>query len=174
MARPLGCDNIEDSRGVAVADLNSDGRLDLIVGNNADPPVVFINRVREVGDWLRITLYDPSTGNSDAIGGRVELTLDESPSTRTLTRYVQSGAGFASQSELALHFGLGQSPTIAGIRVVWPDGKRESISVSQLAGAVNRNIRITRGNPEPKIAEPNMAIAVGSTETVDGREEVTQ
>jgi hypothetical protein len=161
VARPLGCAHIKDSRGVAIADLNSDGRLDMVISNNADPPVIYLNRLTETGDWFRIDLLDPTTSNPDALGARVELTLSEPSGNPTLTRFVESGSGFASQSELTLHFGLGQSPRIAGIDVVWPDGDRQALPQQHLSSFVGQWIQVSRGEKELQIVASHIEVASG-------------
>lgn len=170
VARPLGCDNIEDSRGCAVADLNGDGLQDLIVANNADPPVIYMNRQKSTGNWLRIDLTDPTGPNPDAIGARVVATIADDKNrdgTRTLTRHLESGSGFASQHELTVHVGLGAASSILDLTVVWPDGTRQRLPANQLIDVINHRIRITRDAAEFTYVTPT---ANGITLTQASRE----
>ena len=144
VARPLGCDNIEDSRGVAVADINSDGRQDLVISNNADPPVIYLNEMSSSADWTRFDLTDSITKNVYAIGARVEVTLVKDSKSRTLTRTIESGSGFASQSELTVHFGLGRGATIEAVTVVWPNGVRQRLPQESLSQLLNSRVGIRR------------------------------
>ena len=144
VARPLGCDNIEDSRGVAVGDLNGDGRQDLVISNNADPPVIYLNEMSSSANWTRLDLTDAITKNVYAVGARVEVTLLQDSKSRTLTRTIESGSGFASQSELTVHFGLGRGATIDSVTIVWPDGVRQSLPQESLSQLTNARVGIRR------------------------------
>ena len=144
VARPLGCDNIEDSRGVAVADLNGDGRQDLVISNNADPPVIYLNEMSSAGSWTRLDLTDSISQNVYAIGARVELTLLQNGKSRTLTRTIESGSGFASQSELTVHLGLGRGASIEAVTIVWPDGVRQSLPREYHSQLTNAHVGIRR------------------------------
>lgn len=148
VARPLGCDAIEDSRAVAVADLNDDGRLDLIVANNDDPPAIFLNRLGSVGNWLRVGLTGPEGKNRDALGARVRVAIDDEGQRRKLTRWVKIGSGYASQSDMRLHFGLGQADRIQSLEVIWPDGTSEEFKGQTIDGICNCDIWIKQGTGE--------------------------
>lgn len=55
----------------------------------------------------------------------------EGGATRTLTRVVEAGSGFASQRMFPVHFGLGQA-AVAKIRVIWPNGSVQEFSADEL------------------------------------------
>jgi len=145
VARPLGCDAIEDSRALAVADLNNDGQLDLIVANNDDPPSIFLNRLGSAGNWLRVGLTGPAAKNRDAIGARVRVTIDHEGQPRKMTRWVECGSGYAAQSDMRLHFGLGTAETLQSLEVLWPDGTLEVYTANKLKGICNGDIWIEQG-----------------------------
>lgn len=128
VARPLGCDAIEDSRGVAVVDLNGDGRLDLVVNNNNNAPAIFLNRVRQPNNWLQVKLIASNGNNRDAIGTRVQLKVADGDSEKMITRWVEAGTGYASQSQMQLHFGLGDVSEIRAMTVTWPDGTQQTVN----------------------------------------------
>jgi hypothetical protein len=161
VARPLGCEGLEDSRGCAIADLNGDGRQDIVVSNNADPPIIYLNRMSSAGNWARLELCDRSTENRHAVGAKVSLALKEGEKLRTLTRVVEVGSGFASQSELTLHFGLGQHEAIEKVEVAWPDGAHERISASDLPRLVNSSVGVVR-NAGGLVVVPSRALAARS------------
>lgn len=133
VGRAVGGDSIRDSRGFAVADLDADGRQDLVVNNNNAPPDVFLNRSVRTGHWLVVELAG-RTSNRDAVGAVVRLRLGE----RVLTRHVKAGSGYASQSPYAVHFGLGTASEVQELEVLWPSGTVQEVEV----GDVNRRLRI--------------------------------
>ncbi|MFT5466237.1 MAG: hypothetical protein ACI8UO_001335 [Verrucomicrobiales bacterium] len=178
IARPMGCDEVEESRAVSVADLNNDGSPDLVINNNAAPPTIYLNRMGGTGNFFRAKLTgDPAKSDSghasslDAFGARVEVDIEKDGETRTLVRLVEAGAGYAAQSEKAVHFGLGEADTIMEIRIAWPSGTEQSISgeaATQL-GLVNRECSIVEGEipvpvpvpvPGPISEEPTPAPSV--------------
>jgi hypothetical protein len=65
-----------------------------------------------------------TTSNKDAIGARVILESNSSVQSAEVSR----GNGFASQSDPRVRFGLGQDATIKSVRILWPDGKEETLS----------------------------------------------
>jgi hypothetical protein len=144
VARPLGADGATDGRGVAIADLDGDGRLDIIMSNNNGPPTIYLNGLRKTGNWTRMTLLGKKS-NRDAIGARVRLTVQANGKSKTMTRQVEAGASYASQSDLAVHFGLGQATKIDAVEIVWPDGAKQGFTGSQLEGLLNQAVYVEEG-----------------------------
>jgi hypothetical protein len=149
VSRPAGCDDTQDGRGVAIADLNKDGRLDIIINNNNTAPTVFVNQLKETGNWFRCVLRGNPDRNAefhtsrDAIGARASLTISNRGSLKKIVRWVEAGSGYSSQSDVTLHFGLGDAPSIKSLDLLWPDGLVESFSEEQLNGLINRECYIT-------------------------------
>ncbi len=117
------------SRGLASGDFNNDGRLDLLVTRTNGPPALLENRTANPGHWLGLVLVGPPS-NRQAIGARVGLHTGE----HSQVRQVRSGGGVLSQSDLRLHFGLGDYGGEVEIQIRWPDGSQQT----ERTNALNR------------------------------------
>ena len=110
-------------RGMAIADLFNDGRLDAVVNNLSDFPMLLVNIARNQNHWLGLRLIGTAS-NRDAIGARVTL----HGATRVWVEEVRSGSSFNSSNDLRLHFGLGVAPRLTSIEVRWPNGGAETFA----------------------------------------------
>ena len=118
-----GASETGHSTGLAVADYDRDGWLDLVIGNREGDYQLFRNM--PVGDphWLRVRLTGAGPGGRDALGARVSV---EDAAGVTHVREVGVGAGIGASNDPALHFGLGSSEPVS-IVVLWPDGATTSL-----------------------------------------------
>jgi hypothetical protein len=107
------------SRGIGVADLDDDGRLDVVVNDLDGPAQILHNELPDVGHWLIVRLHGRAP-NTDAVG-TVVTTRTGSAIER---RLVRSGTGYLSQDDMRLHFGLGAATTVDVLEVTWPDGTK--------------------------------------------------
>jgi hypothetical protein len=114
-----GVDDLRDGRGVAVADLDLDGRQDLYVANASSEAALYRNQAPRTGHWIQLLVDGPSS-NPLAIGARLWLTAGG----RTTADFVDGGNGFAGQSSREVHFGLGAAETVELLEVAWPSGAR--------------------------------------------------
>jgi enediyne biosynthesis protein E4 len=116
-------------RGIAYADFDNDGDLDLVITANNGPARLLRNDNGNQNDILRMKLIGTKS-NRDAIGAKVTLTTGSGASQ---TRMVKGGSSYLSQSELPLTFGLGKPGSAKSLRlqIVWPSGRKDSIAVDQ-------------------------------------------
>lgn len=105
------------SRGAALADLNLDGRLDLVAVNRRAPVEIYQNNTADTGNWLLLDVHQSGV-NSHAVGGWVEL----SDGMKSWHREITVGGGHASGNAALMHFGLGRSEGLR-LRITWPDGQ---------------------------------------------------
>ncbi len=130
------------ARGLASGDLDGDGHPEVVVVNVNQPPALLKN-VPDATNAIVLKLVGVES-NRSAIGARVEV----SAGGRRLTQAVAGGGSYYSQSDLALHFGLGQARQIDGIRVTWPRGLTQEWTHLD----ANRRYVLTEGAAEPESA----------------------
>jgi hypothetical protein len=117
------------SRGLAVGDLDNDGRVDVVINDLDGTPQVLHNQLAGAGNWIRVKVTG-RPGNTNAIGALIVLRSG----TVTQRRLVQSGTSYISQDDMRQHFGLGAATTVESIEVRWPDGTRtvrENVKANQ-------------------------------------------
>jgi Flp pilus assembly protein TadD/peroxiredoxin len=137
---PLGLDFLEDSRTFVLADLDHDGRLEVILKNRNAPQLrVLHNAMEELGHCIVFRLRGRQS-NRDAIGAAVTVEAG----TLRQTKYLQAGTGFLAQHAKELHFGLGAADGTVRAVIRWPNGLKQEFA----ALPVNRRIEIEEGSPE--------------------------
>ena len=107
-------------RGLAYADFDRDGDLDLLITTNNGPAYLYRNDQLAGNRSIRLHLVGTKS-NRDAIGARVHLTV----SGVTQSSFVKSGSSYLSQSELLLTFGLGKREKAERVVIEWPSGRTE-------------------------------------------------
>ncbi|MFL6260531.1 MAG: CRTAC1 family protein [Thermoanaerobaculia bacterium] len=141
IGRAAGTDLLTNSRGVALADFWNRGVLDIAVAANGDRHALLRNQVGEGRHWLELELTGTKS-NRDGVGARVTLRSGG----KTLTREVSAGDGYASQSMLRLHFGLGgglgNTGRVDELTVRWPASKTTQ---SFRDVPIDRILQITEG-----------------------------
>ncbi len=118
-ATAYGVDSLGDGRGMAMADFDRDGDLDLIITNYKDRAQYYINKVAK-GHWLQVRLRGRQN-NRDGVGAIIRI---RSGNNRQM-RVISAGDGYASQFSRVAHFGVGKNEIIEELEVSWPNGIRQ-------------------------------------------------
>jgi len=121
VAGVLGMDFLEDSRSFALADIDHDGRLEVILKNRNAPQLrILHNGMKEIGHSVAFRLRG-TRSNRDAIGAAITV---EAGGLKQ-TRYLQAGTGFLAQHSKEVFFGVGKSEANIRATVRWPSGLSE-------------------------------------------------
>ena len=126
-------------RGAAYADINNDGRLDLLLSTNGGPVYLFRNEAQgsvAANRSLRLKLVGIKS-NRDGIGAVARVTSGGD----TQTQMLRSGSSYLSSSELVLTFGLGLRDKAESIEIRWPSGQVDHLS----SASAGQTITITEG-----------------------------
>jgi enediyne biosynthesis protein E4 len=105
------------ARGLAIGDLDNDGRVDAVVTTNDGPAYVLHNETPTQNHWLLLKLVGHKS-NRDAIGAVVSLTTNAG----TQSAMVSTASSYQSSSDKRVHFGLGKENVAARIEIRWPSG----------------------------------------------------
>ena len=117
--------------GVALADFDNDGDLDLLLAHANAAPQLWRNTAVEdgLGGWLKVRLQGTEGGsNSHGIGCIVEVHLEDGT---ILKQHAYAGDGFLGSSDPGVHFGLGEQ-SIVEVKVKWSTGYIQSVGDVQV------------------------------------------
>jgi hypothetical protein len=103
------------SRGCAFGDYDNDGDIDVVVNNMNEIPSLLRNDGGNANNWIKVKLIGTKC-NRTAIGARVRVVTGK----HSQMDEVHSGTSVMSQSDLRLHFGVGQTKTVDLLEVKWP------------------------------------------------------
>jgi hypothetical protein len=109
-------------RGLAVADFDNDGHLDVAISNLGQAPLLLRNQGATGGNWILIRAQGTKS-NSFGLGARVLLETSRGQQVREINNV----ASYQSSNDVRLHFGLGDVQTIQRIEVLWPSGTKQSL-----------------------------------------------
>jgi hypothetical protein len=113
---------LEVSRGVAVGDVDNDGRPDLLIANNNGPARLLLNDVGNRNHWLGLRLVGKN--GRDMLGAQVEIVT---ATNSVLRRRVRTDGSYLSANDPRVLAGLAQATKVKTLRVRWPDGTVEEL-----------------------------------------------
>ena len=168
VAEPAGISDRYNGRGIALADFNHDGYLDMYVANQGAPSCYYVNDTagsRSGGTpkqssflWLSLVGRPDApvavgprafASTRDAVGARVTVWTAQG----RFIREVQGGMGFASQSEHALHFGVPDPAAVERITIQWPSGRTQEFTGEAGRAKLGRHLRVVEGSSEVQAYE---------------------
>jgi len=125
------------SRGMAVADYDNDGDLDVFVLNLDQPSILLRNDGGNRNNWLMVRLIGTKV-NRDALGAKVMVRTGK----LSQIEEKKSATSYLSQNDPRLHFGLGSRTKVDEIVITWPSGQKQQLT------NVNANQVLTIREPQ--------------------------
>jgi len=107
-------------RGVAFADFDNDGFVDVLVANNGDSPLLLHNNGGNGNNFLNFKLVGKKS-NRDATGARIHIVAE----AMSQIREIAGGGSYLSQSDLRANFGLGRAKRAESVEITWPSGRKQ-------------------------------------------------
>jgi hypothetical protein len=110
-------------RGLAIGDIDNDGRVDAVVTTNGGPAYVLHNATANSNHWITLSLVGHRS-NRDGIGAVVKITTASGSQYATVT----TASSYLSASDKRVHFGLGADTTVKSIEIRWPSGTVQTVT----------------------------------------------
>jgi enediyne biosynthesis protein E4 len=130
-------------RGMAIGDIDNDGRLDAVVTTNDGPVHILHNETPTSNHWLTLHLIGHKS-NRDAIGAEVKLVTEKGQQFATVT----TASSYLSSGDKRVHFGLGVETAAKTVEIRWPSG-------------IVQMLKDVRGDHILQVDEPLTGIAAG-------------
>ena len=134
------------ARGAAFGDLFNDGKIDVVINQLNNTPVLLRNVSAAHNHWVGLKLVGGAKSPRDAVGAAVYL---KAGGIRQRADVI-SGGSYASSNDFRLHFGLGGSSRIDGVEIHWPNGRVQLLDLA----AVDCFFTITEGNSPVREPSP--------------------
>ena len=139
-------------RGLATADYDNDGDIDIVTNNRGDYPSLLRNDGGNVNHWLTVQLIGTKS-NRDGIGASLKLTSEGF----VHVEQAKGGMSYMSASDPRIHFGLGKRTKIESLEITWPSGQVDRLN-QPLAGSDHRGERRRRNRAAPVSKDPERKI----------------
>lgn len=130
------------ARGLAIGDLDNDGRLDAVVTTNDGPVHILRNETETQNHWLLLSLVGHKS-NRDAIGAVIELVTSAGSQFAT----VSTASSYLSASDKRVHFGLGKDTVAQKIVIRWPSGIEQTVTDVRANQILRIEEPFTAGSP---------------------------
>ena len=104
-------------RGMAVGDIDNDGRMDAVITTNGGAAHILHNETVTTNHWLTLSLVG-TRSNRDGIGAEIKLVSPRGPQYVT----VSTAGSYLSSNDKRAHFGLGPDAMASEIEIHWPSG----------------------------------------------------
>lgn len=122
VSQAVGYTDVSDGRAIALADLWNRGVLDVLAANQGGPLLIYKNTVPDDRAWIGFELTGTKS-NRSAIGAEVRLFWNGMEQLQE----VSGAAGYSSQNQRRLHFGLGENPSVEKAVIRWPSGTVQTL-----------------------------------------------
>jgi len=110
-------------RGLATADFDNDGDIDIVTNNRGDFPSLLRNDGGNANNWLTVQLVGTKS-NRDGIGASLKLTSEGF----VQVEQAKGGMSYMSANDPRIHFGLGKRAKITSLEVTWPSGQVDRLT----------------------------------------------
>jgi hypothetical protein len=110
-------------RGLAVADFDNDGNVDIVISSLGRRPVLLKNQGASGRNWILIRAKGRKS-NAFGLGATVRLQTESGAQVKE----VSNVASYLSSNDVRVHFGLGTAKTIVRIDVLWPSGAKQTLT----------------------------------------------
>ncbi len=104
-------------RGLAIGDIDNDGRLDAVITENGGPAHILMNRTETANHWIGFRLVGHKS-NRDGIGAVIRIDTSQGSQWETVT----TSSSYLSASDVRAHFGLGRDTSVKAVVIRWPSG----------------------------------------------------